>query len=248
MEVNSVLVTGANRGLGLEFVKQFLSLPNSPKHVFAGCRNPDKAEALQDLQKIHKNLTVILIDLNDTSKLQETVKVVQGKLGEGQGLNILLNNAAVASGDNLEKVNQESMIDNFRINAVGPLMVSKAFLPLLRSAASHGGSLSVTNAAIINISTGVASITENDTGGGYPYRTSKAALNMITKNLSVDLKKDNILVAAVHPGWLKTDMGGTRATMETDEMAKKLLDLMATFQSEDYTGKLYHFSGRVMPF
>ncbi|WAR01404.1 CSGA-like protein [Mya arenaria] len=167
MEVNSVLVTGANRGLGLEFVKQFLSLPNSPKHVFAGCRNPDKAEA---------------------------------------------------------------------------------FLPLLRSAASRGGCLSVTNAAIINISTGVASITENDSGGGYPYRTSKAALNMITKNLSVDLKKDNILVAAVHPGWLKTDMGGTRATMETDEMARKLIDLMATFQSEDYTGKLYHFSGRVMPF
>ncbi|XP_052797700.1 uncharacterized protein LOC128229862 [Mya arenaria] len=119
--------------------------------------------------------------LNDTSKLEETVKVVQGKPGEGQGLNILLNNAGVGNRDNLEKVNQESMIENFRTNAAGPLMVSKAFLPLLRSAASQGGSLSVTNAAIINISTGLASITETDSGGVYPYRTSKVKINAVNE-------------------------------------------------------------------
>ncbi|KAH3883028.1 hypothetical protein DPMN_006976 [Dreissena polymorpha] len=76
----------------------------------------------------------------------------------------------------------------------------------------------------------------------------KAGLNMITKNMSIDLKKDGIIVVSVHLGWLKTDMGGPNATMEADVMAKKIIDLMGTFTSDEFTGKLYHFSGRVMQF
>ncbi|XP_060578594.1 C-signal-like isoform X1 [Ruditapes philippinarum] len=246
MAPSSVLITGANRGVGLEFVRQYAQLqPQSQRHVFAACRSPDSAKDLKDLQSKFKNITVVKIDLNDETTFTSAAKTVEDIVGDA-GLNLLINNAGVANRSSLDTVTSEDMISLFKINAVGPLMLTKAFLPLLRKAASKDGPVSSEKACVINISTGVASITENDTGGAYSYRTSKAALNMITKNLSIDLKKDGILAAAIHPGWIKTDMGGPKATTEASDCIKALLKVIETIDTEEAGGKLYHYSGRVM--
>ncbi|XP_045173477.2 C-factor-like [Mercenaria mercenaria] len=247
MSPANVLITGANRGIGLEFVKQYAQLqPNCPQHVFAGCRSPDSAKDLQDLQTKYKNIKIVKIDLNDEATYASAAKAVEEVVGDA-GLNLLINNAGAANRASLDTVTSEDMVSLFQINAVGPLMLTKAFLPLLRKAAAKGGAMSSDRACVINISTGVASITENDTGGAYSYRTSKAALNMITKNLSLDLKKDGILVSAIHPGWIKTGMGGPKATTEASDCIEALLKVIDSLNSEESSGKLYHYSGRVMP-
>lgn len=241
-----MLITGSNRGIGLEFVKQFAQLhPDPPKHVFAGCRSPDSAKDLIELQKKYKNITIVKIDLDKEMTFAEAVKVVTDKVGE-EGLNLLINNAGVGSLNGIDEVTVDEMIQSYKVNAVGPLMVVKAFLPLLRKAGSGAGEMSCYKSAVINISTGMASIAENDTGGMYSYRSSKAGLNMITKNLSLDLKKDGILVTAIHPGWVKTDMGGPRATTKPEDSIKALLKIMDSLNGEQFTGKFYHFSGREM--
>lgn len=250
MSPASMLITGANRGVGLELVRQFAQLtPNCPKHVFAGCRTPESAKELQELQTKCENITIVKIDLNDESTFSSAARTVDEKVGEA-GLNLIINNAASASRSSLDTVTSEDMVNLFKVNAVGPLMVTKAFLPLLRKAATGMGSdvtLSSEKACIVNISTGVASITDNDTGGGYSYRTSKAGLNMITKNLSIDLKKDGILVCAIHPGWIKTGMGGPNATTEVSDCVHSLMKVIDSLKGEEKTGKFYHYSGREMP-
>ncbi|XP_060605571.1 C-signal-like [Ruditapes philippinarum] len=100
--------------------------------------------------------------------------------------------------------------------------------------------MSCSKAAIINISTGVASITENSSGGIYPYRASKAALNMITSNLSLDLKSDGILCTAIHPGWVKTDLGGPNALISTEESVKGMMPVLEKLRGDAESGKFYH--------
>lgn len=243
----SVLVTGANRGIGLEFIKQFVGLNPSPTYVFAACRAPEAAKDLQALAAEHSSITVVKIDLKDLSTLPGAVATVQEKVGD-QGLNLLINNAAILISQKVDDVTPEAMMESFQVNTVGPLMVTKAFLPLLRQAAKSSPiqTLSINRSAVINMTTGVASITENDTGRLYPYRTSKAALNMVTKNLSVDLKTDGILATTVHPGWVKTEMGGSNAQITTDTSVTALFEVLAKLQGDEYTGKFYHWSGREM--
>lgn len=246
----SVLVTGANRGIGLEFVKQFLALPKPPQHVLAGCRSPDQAKDLTEIADKNKRVVILHIDLDDHSSIQKSASIAQGVLGD-EGLNLLINNAGTAPQDSVDDVTSENMHKAFAINAVGPLLVVQAFLPLLKTAATRQQSspLSINKAAIINISTGVASITENDTGRGYSYRSSKAALNMITKNLSLDLKKFGILATALHPGFVDTDLSSAIKSdkkTSTKDSVLSMFNVMSNCQDDDYTGKFYHFSGREM--
>ncbi|XP_060605611.1 C-signal-like [Ruditapes philippinarum] len=142
------------------------------------------------------------------------------------------------------------MLKCYEVNAIGPLMVAQTFLPLLRQAAGQQSSepMSCGKAAIINISTGVASITENSSGRMYPYRASKAALNMITSNLSLDLKSDGILCTAIHPGWVKTEMGGPNALISTEECLKGIMFVLEKLQGDEESGKFYHgVKGHVIP-
>lgn len=246
----SVLVTGANRGIGLEFVKQFLALPKPPKHVFAGSRKPDQAQDLKEIADKNKSVVVLQIDLNEQSSIQKAAAAAKEVVGD-MGLNLLINNAGAGSADGVEDVTSEAMQTAFATNATGPLLVVQAFLPLLKIAAAgqQSSPLSINKAAIINISTGVASITENDTGGGYSYRASKAALNMITKTLSLDLKKFGILATALHPGFVDTDMTScvnSDKKISTADCVLSLFSVMSKCHGDEYTGKFYHYSGRKM--
>ena len=229
--VRSVLITGCNRGIGLELVKQFLSQDAPPQHLFATCRDPSSAKDLKTLQEKYKEkLHILKLDVTHWSEHAKVVDYVEKIVGADQGLNLLINNAGVLpSLKTLEDVTPDVMIQAYQTNCVAPLFLTRAFLPLLRAAsgiASPEQKMTIEGACVVEMSTAVASIAENGRGGNYPYRCSKSGLNMAMKNLSIDLEKDGILVMAMHPGWVKTDMGGPDAFITTEECAIEMLSTL----------------------
>ncbi|XP_030907639.1 retinol dehydrogenase 8-like isoform X2 [Melopsittacus undulatus] len=179
----SVLVTGSNRGIGLELVRQLAASPRPPQHIFATCRDPGgpRGKALQELAAQHPSIK--LVQLADTVNLPSIRGAVWavGSYLKDQGLNLLINNAGVSSHATLHSLNSQEMLSVFATNAIGPLQVAKEFLPLLEKAANGSGQegLSCSRAAIINISTKLGSIglclgVHQDPM--YPYRASKAPL------------------------------------------------------------------------
>lgn len=248
LSARSVLITGANRGIGLEFVKQFLLLPNPPKHIFATCRNPDTSKELKELATGHPNVHIHRFDAVDYASYPTFVEMVDKTLN-GDGLNMLINNAGIYGkpGD-FASVSRETMLNDFEVNAVAPLRLSQAFHSLLKkaAAASNLQGLSCSKAAIINITSKMGSMDDNTSGGSYSYRASKAAQNMITKGLSVDLKADGIMTLALHPGWVVTDMGGKNALIDTTTCVTGLLKVMAEQKTED-SGKFLSYAGVLIP-
>lgn len=243
----SVFITGCNRGIGLELVKHFLRLQPPPTHVFATCRSPDTAKDLQELASASPSLTIVKLETADQSSIDAARATVEAKL-EGSGLNLLINNAAVLRRRQLDDVTAEDMVEAYKVNCVAPLMIVKAFLPHLKVAANaeKDKPMSCSRAAIINMSTGVASISENSSGGNYEYRASKAALNMVTTNLALELKEYGILATAVHPGWVKTEMGGPGALISTEESVTSIMNVLSKLQGEEGTGKFYHAKGYII--
>ncbi|XP_064612790.1 C-signal-like [Liolophura sinensis] len=247
MYVKSLLITGANRGIGLEFVKQFLKLPQSPQWVFAACRNPEKATDLKTLGETYPNLRIKQLEVTDRESIKDLVTSVTSDLGE-EGLTLLINNAGCLKRLQLNDVTQEEMLESFQINSVAPLCISQAFVPVLKKSSlqSPGDGGYGYRAAIVNISTLTASITDNVTGGNYDSRTSKAALNMISKSLSVDLKPGRILVSILDPGWVKTELGGAGAKMEVSDSVARMIKVIQGL-TMDKTGTFLNYDGKTLP-
>lgn len=243
----SVLITGSNRGIGLELVKQFLCLSVPPKHIFATCRQPDVATELQELEKQHPGLYIIGLDVTDYSTLPALVEQVKGVVGD-EGLNLLINNAGLAIRDPIGEIKAESLRTCFEINAVAPIMIAQAFLPLINQAAlkNSNAPMSCSKAAIVNMSTKVASCADNNSGGRYSYRLSKAAMNMSTVNLAVDLRERGVLSVALHPGWVVTEMGGPNALINTSTSVQGLLTVMAGLTIEQ-SGRFFDYKGIEIP-
>lgn len=247
---SSALITGCNRGIGLAFVKHILNLPVVPEHVFATCRSlkADNARELAELAEKHSNLHVLEFDVKDVSnrRLFELVKKVEA-ISSDTGLNLLINNAGISIKERFKTVSFESMMESYVINSVAPLMITKALYPLLRRAAKVKESSSQPQAAVVNISAILASIQDNSTlRSNLPYRTSKAALNMITKSLSIDLAKDGILAVALHPGWVQTDLGGKNAPITTAESVSSMLKLIGSLD-ESKSGSFLNHDGTTIP-
>ncbi|KAK3084288.1 hypothetical protein FSP39_011115 [Pinctada imbricata] len=182
--------------------------------------------------------------MTDIERVKEDVESVL----IDRGLNLLINNSGINYRMSLDNVTADKLNTVFQTNVTGPIMVTKTFLPLLKKAASQheDKSLSTSRAAVINISSILGSIEENSSGGLHGYRPSKAALNMFTKSLSVELREHGILAAALHPGWVRTDMGGPRATLGEEESIRGCLNVMAGL-TEEKSGKMIAFDGRVIP-
>ncbi|XP_063168779.1 C-signal-like [Candoia aspera] len=236
----NVMVTGSNRGIGFGLVKELVKMNPPPDHIIATCRNPTGSEgkALQDLATKCPNIHVVQLDVTDHSTVKAAVSVVESHL-QGQGLNLLINNAGRNSqAAFLEDVDQQDMLLTYNTNAVGPLLIVKEFLPLLKKAAKEmttkdsGGN----KAVVINISSIIGSI-----GAGfsalmisvpplYAYRASKAALNMITAGLAMELKQHGILCALLHPGWVKTAMGSEEAPLTVQTSAEGMLKVIANLK------------------
>ena len=217
MSPTNVFITGCNRGIGLELVKQFLKSPNPPKNLFATCRDPSKASELTDLAKDNPSLKVLALEVTNHAAYPDIVSQVEKVVGE-EGLNLLINNAGVLPDPRGTEVTPELMRQGFEVNTIAPLFITKAFLPLLRAAnaKNNAAPVGVSRAAAILMSTAVASIAENTGGQITAYRSSKTALNMVMTNLSLELRSEGILVMSMHPGWVKTDMGGPNGLIDTE--------------------------------
>ncbi|XP_050167215.1 C-factor-like [Myiozetetes cayanensis] len=255
LRVRSLLVTGANRGIGLGLVQHFLKMPSPPQWVFAGCRDPkgQRAQELQNLASKHSNLVIIPLEVANPASIKEAAARVGEHLG-GSGLNLLINNAGIAKITMLENETLEDMTETYTTNTVGPLLMGQAFLPLLKKAAqgSPGSGLSCSKAAIINMSSIGGSIT-------YPfgwelmqvtsYRCSKAALNMLSKCQSLAYREHGIFCVALHPGWVQTDMGssaGHTPPVTVDDSVKGMLKVLSSLSEKD-TGTFVDWEGKVVP-
>ncbi|RXI96663.1 SDR family oxidoreductase [Anaerobacillus alkaliphilus] len=231
----NILVTGANRGLGLSFIKLGLE---KGYQLFAGVRTLDNktTKALLELKDSYKNqLHILQLDVTD----EQSVALAANSLKEsGQTLDVIINNAAVLEEreQTVEELDIEACMNSFNINTLGPMRVVKHFLPLLEVG---------TKQSIVNISSNAASLT-HAYSGDYPYGLSKVALNMFSEKISRELKEKNIRVYSIHPGWMKTDMGGEQAHLEPLESAIGIYDIIE--QKIDINSVYIDYQGKRMDF
>ena len=184
------LVTGAARGIGLEMVKQLLS---SGRSVIGACRNPDGARDLWEIQSDYKTrFRSVQLDVSDPSSIETATQSLANTK-----IDVLVNNAGIlrGAGESLATLNVDDVIKSFVVNAVGPLRVTRAFLPQLQKASSP---------KVIQLTSRMGSIDDNKSGGYYGYRMSKTSLNMF--NASFASEFSSITTIVMHPGWVKTDM------------------------------------------
>ncbi|XP_056383273.1 C-factor-like [Hyla sarda] len=252
--IRSVLVTGSNRGIGLELIKKFTAKPQSPEKIFATCRDPDgpRSEELRNIASKHSNIVLLPLDATNADSVKEAVIEVEKHLN-GSGLNLLINNAGVMSRINLDKVDADDMIDTFKTNVVGPMQVSQAFYPLLKKAAENNAHepLTCKRAALVNISSVLGSIERTSVTFDFAkqvisYRISKAALNMLTRLQAESYRSDGILCTALHPGWVKTEMGTERAPLTPDQSTTGIMEVLSSL-SEKQNGILLAWDGSVIP-
>ncbi|KAK5867964.1 hypothetical protein PBY51_012415 [Eleginops maclovinus] len=252
----NILVTGANRGIGLELVRQLAQSIGENAHIYACCREIEgpRAQALKNLSTPGK-ITLVKLDLSDEGSISSAVQAVSRNMEAG-GLNLLINNAAINRPESpapLSATGKQHMMDVYETNVVGPFLLVKMLLPLLQKAAemdSEGDQMSCSRSAIVNISTLISSIEKCPESFHiaqmYPYRTSKAALNMLTRCHAEEFKRHNILVTAVHPGWVRTEMGGEKAPLTPEDSVAGMLSVMLSL-SNKHSGMLLDWQGNTIP-
>ncbi|MEO7477911.1 MAG: SDR family oxidoreductase [Lysobacteraceae bacterium] len=228
-----VLVTGANRGLGLEFTRQLLARGD---RVIAACRQPKRATVLNELARTHSGqLHLRPVDMSDPSSVaalaRETARLFDG-------LDLLINNAGMlVSGERFGSVTADALKASLHVNAAGPFLLTQA----LAAALTKG------NAPVVaNLSSQLGSIANTDSFHTPSYAISKAALNMATVLLARALKDDGVRVVALHPGWVKTDMGGTGATLAIPESVTWLLMTIYGLKPSD-SGCFIDYRGQPLP-
>ncbi len=193
-----VLITGANRGLGLEFVKQYAA---QGWRVFACCRHPDQAEALQALAKQYVHIRILALNVADFDQ----VDALAAELHQ-EKIDLLINNAGIYPAGDLENTDMAAWLEAYRVNSMAPFKMATAFTPHIAASRLK---------KIATLSSKMGSIDDNTSGGSYSYRSSKVALNMVMKSLSIDLRPYGIAVVTLHPGWVLTEMGGPDALIDT---------------------------------
>jgi NAD(P)-dependent dehydrogenase (short-subunit alcohol dehydrogenase family) len=193
--MSSILITGANRGLGLEFAKQYAA---NGYRVFATAREPKAARELLALAKQNPAVSIHALDASDA----ESIRALAAELDQ-QPLDILLNNAGVMGPkqQSLGNIDFPGMLETLNVNSIAPLRIAQA---LLENVVKSQRKL------IVAITSGMGSIADSG-GGSYAYRASKAALNMSYHNLALDLKSRGVIAVVINPGWVQTDMGGPHA-------------------------------------
>lgn len=230
------LVTGANRGLGLEFVRQLLARGD---RVVATCRHPGKATALNALVGEHPGrLHVLPLDVADPRAIAELARelLLLDNDDAGDRINLLVNGAGVLhSGERFGSVPAINLDDSFRTNAVGPFLLTQALASRLAE-----------QARVANISSQLGSIANTTRFGTPSYNISKAAQNMATKLLAATLAPRGIVVVALHPGWVQTEMGGAGATVTPTEAVSGLLRVLDGLKPVD-GGRFLDWRGECLP-
>lgn len=244
------LVQGASRGLGLAFVRRLI-LQSASSRVIATCRDPNSALVLRELAELHsERVTLLRLDVTDIASLQAVAATVSAL---GSPIDLIINCAGVLHSPEglrpekrLQDVSVDSLEEYFRINTIGPLMVIKHLVPLM----TRRG-----RAIIANLSARVGSIGDNRLGGWYGYRASKSAQNMITKTLSIELKRTHpeMICVGLHPGTVATELSAPFSSrvdpaklFSPEEAATKLLAVIEKLKPEE-TGKVFAHDGTEVP-
>jgi len=231
---NHYVITGAGRGIGLELTKQALEAGHK---VSALVRSPDKSPGIAELGKKFaqgstKQLHVYPVDVLSDSSVEAFVR----DLG-GECVDVLINNAGkyLDGSSGFEDLDLQKVTDTFATNTIGPMRVARALLPNLKKSK---------NPKVVNITSLMGSIGDNESGGSYAYRMSKTALNMFNKCFSIDFPE--IVSVVVHPGWVKTKMGGEGAPTHTHESASGIHKIIDRVTKKD-TGHFFDFEGDELP-
>lgn len=222
---STVLVTGANRGIGLEYARQFAA---RGYRVIGTARDAADAKELSAVADRVEQLDVA--DPASVAALAQRLK--------GVPIDILVNNAGMFDRKDvsLDRVDFAAMEQTLAVNTLGPLRVTQALMPNLRAGKGR---------IIVNMSSELGSI-EHSNGRWYAYRTSKAALNQVTKTMSVELAPENFICVVLHPGWVRTDMGGSSATYSPQESVAGLVAVIEKLGPSD-NGRFYDFKGTAIP-
>lgn len=232
--METVLVTGANRGIGLACVTELLRRGN---RVIAATRKPD-AKGLQKLEAQYAdNLQTLPLEVTDDGAVSAAFQTLSES---NTTVDVLVNMAGVMSRPHdqpLATLDLDQCISAFQINALGPLRVLRACLPLLR----HSN-----RPRIINITSGCGSLSLKDNGHFYAYAASKAALNMLSRTVAFEYESDGICCIALDPGWVKTDLGGPDAHLEPEQSASAICDTIDRLTPAD-TSKFLRYDGQEVP-
>lgn len=219
--MKTALITGANRGIGLALAEQ---LAQRGWDIIAVCRtSSDEIEQIA-------NAVISDIDVTNPAQLND-IKIFLGD----QKIDLLINNAGLLKDEQLGSINYDTMREQFEINTLAPLMVTETLLDNL-----------VDGSKVANITSRMGSIADNDSGGRYGYRASKAALNAVGKSLAEDLKPKGVAVAQLHPGWVQTRMVGFNGLISTEESAKGLIKIINELTLEN-SGSFWHTNGEILP-
>jgi NAD(P)-dependent dehydrogenase (short-subunit alcohol dehydrogenase family) len=223
---HTVLVTGANRGIGLEFIRQLRA--SHPGYTVIGtARDPDDAPELKKAAS-----EVVALDHTSEKSVAHLVKKL-----DGRPIDLLINNGAMGGGaGSLDDLDLNELEEFFRVNAVGPMRVLHALLPNIRKSAGK---------TVVNISTQMSSL-QNAGAGHYGYRASKTALNMLARLAAKDLEPDKIMMVNLHPGWVQTRMGGEGAAITTRQSVEGMLKVIDNL-TPSMRGGLYDYQGEKIP-
>jgi len=209
-----VCITGANRGIGAGFVRAYLQAGAT---VYGGVRSIRKPEVEQLQERFPQRFVPFQIDVANTGSVQKGFEQLGATTDR---IDILINNAGMAKEPNEQKlsdISEADILEVFNVNTLGPLRCVQTALPLLRNSQE---------AKVIFISSSAASISGQGGGRGVPYCVSKGALNMLAKLLYFHLKDEGVASAAIHPGWVQTDMGGSQANLTVDESVASMLQVI----------------------
>jgi NAD(P)-dependent dehydrogenase (short-subunit alcohol dehydrogenase family) len=220
-----ILITGTNRGIGLELTRQYAQKADT--HVIATARDPQAKDLQALVTQFPQQISTVPLDVTQADSIAQAVKQVQGITSK---LDILILNAGVNPSDpqDIETISADTMRQVFEVNTLAPMMLTQAFLPLLRKAQG---------AKIIYTTSGMASLVDRTYGGDNAYCISKAGLNMLMRGAAAEFKRDGIIATALDPGWVKTDMGGPHAELTPDEAVRgiiRVIDGLTMSDSGDF--------------
>ncbi|MDP6283787.1 MAG: SDR family oxidoreductase [Acidimicrobiales bacterium] len=228
--MSTTVITGANRGIGLELVSQCMERGDT---VVAGCRNPNDAPELSELAPAQ----IVALDVGNEASVESFTQSIAGPV------DLLINNAGTSVSNlgldrelaGVLKAPIDLTLDLIRINGLSAAAVTRNLLPHLESGSQ-----------VVNITSQIGSMVVGANFNDLPYAASKAVMNMVTVQLATQLKEAGISVVAFHPGWVRTDMGGSSADLSVHESAAGILSTMKTFRHED-TGSFLRWDGTVHP-
>ena len=224
--MSNILIIGANRGLGLEFAKQY---SNTNHNIIATTRNKDSSKELSEIN----NIDIAELDLTSDASVNSFVTSIGS-----QKIDILIHNAGIFSDEQLkEDLDTDAWMNEMRINAVIPIILARKLKNNLKMGSDK---------KVVFISSQMGSIDDNYSGRFYFYRSSKSALNSAARSLSIDWKDDGISVLILHPGWVKTDMGGPNAPVSIDESIEGMMQVIDSTDIRD-TGRFLNYDGKELP-